>query len=40
MNLPPVNSALPTRLGALADEPFLLTLVVPDGMAVLEVTVR
>jgi hypothetical protein len=40
MNLPPVNSALLTRLTALADELFLFTLVVPDGTAKLEVTVR
>jgi hypothetical protein len=40
MNLPPVNSALLTRLAALADELFLFKLVVPDGTAELEVTVR
>jgi hypothetical protein len=40
MNLPPVNSALLTRLAALADELFLFKLVVPDGTAELEVSVR
>ena len=40
MNLARVNSALLTRLAALADELFLLRLVVPDGTAEVEVTVR